>query len=102
VEDRFKRVAALSVGCSEGEKRKHREEKERGNGQKLLAPILASLEREGLIQWTGRDRGGRKVWRATSAGSDKPDKTHVRTSLSLHGGGRNGLVEPWSVPGSNR
>ena len=38
---------------------------------KVYAPILASLEREGLIEWTGEYRGGRKVWRATSAGSDK-------------------------------
>jgi hypothetical protein len=38
---------------------------------KLYAPIFASLEREGLIEWTGGYRGGRKVYRATSAGSDK-------------------------------
>jgi len=38
---------------------------------KLYAPILASLERERLIEWTGGYRGGRKVWRATGAGSDK-------------------------------
>lgn len=38
---------------------------------KLYAPVLASLEREGLIEWTGGYRGGRKVWRTTSAGSDK-------------------------------
>jgi hypothetical protein len=38
---------------------------------KVYAPILASLEREGLIEWSGEYRGGRKVWRATSVGSDK-------------------------------
>jgi hypothetical protein len=38
---------------------------------KLYAPIFALLEREGLIEWTGGYRGGRKVYRATSAGSDK-------------------------------
>lgn len=38
---------------------------------KLYAPIIASLERDGLIEWTGGYRGGRKIYRATSAGSDK-------------------------------
>lgn len=42
---------------------------------KTYAPILASLERDGLIEWTGEYRGGRKVYRATSAAYDESDKT---------------------------
>ena len=37
---------------------------------RLYAPILASLEREGLIEWTGEYHGGRKVWRSTGAASE--------------------------------
>jgi hypothetical protein len=47
--------------------------------EKLLAPTLARMEREGLVEWTGEfHRNGQKIWRSliierrdASGGSDK-------------------------------